>query len=141
MKKTILFFVLLVFTVTAIQAQTVFGKWKTIDHETGKPKSIVEIYEKDGKAYGKIVQVLNKPEPEKLKCDDCPEPWADKPILGLGIIRALEKDDDGWYADDAIIDPERKKVYDCRIWREGDKLMVRGYIGWFYATQEWLQAN
>ncbi len=31
------------------------GKWKTIDDESGKAKSIVEIWKKaDGKYYGKI---------------------------------------------------------------------------------------
>ena len=35
-------------------SQTIFGKWKTIDDETGKEKSIVEIFEKQGKIYGKI---------------------------------------------------------------------------------------
>ena len=35
------------------------GKWKTIDDETGKPKSIVEIFKKkDGKYYGKINELL-----------------------------------------------------------------------------------
>lgn len=124
-----------------LAAQPVTGLWKTIDHETGKARSIVEIYKEGTKVYGKIVKVLNKENPEALRCDDCPEPWAERPILGLQIIRGLEKDEDGWYADDAIIDPERNKVYDCRIWREGDILKVRGYIGWFYATQEWHAAK
>ena len=32
----------------------VLGKWKTIDDETGKAKSIIEIYEVNGKFHGKI---------------------------------------------------------------------------------------
>ena len=32
----------------SISAQSVFGKWKTIDDRTGKPKGLIEIYEKDG---------------------------------------------------------------------------------------------
>jgi hypothetical protein len=39
----------------ALSGQTIVGKWKTIDDKTGKVKSIVEIYEKDSKYYGKIV--------------------------------------------------------------------------------------
>lgn len=45
--------------VTTAQSQSVVGKWKTIDDETGKPKSIVEVYEKSGKIYGKIVDILD----------------------------------------------------------------------------------
>lgn len=41
-------------------SQTIFGKWKTFDEETGKEKSIVEIFEKDRKAYAKILQILEK---------------------------------------------------------------------------------
>jgi uncharacterized protein (DUF2147 family) len=128
---------LLLFSTSFVFGQNVQGKWRTIDHESGKAKSVVEIYERNGKIYGKIIEVLNRENPEELICDGCPEDWKNKSILGLEIIRNLEKDDDGWYADDAIIDPERKKVYDCRLWREGDILKVRGYLGWLYSTQEW----
>ncbi len=37
------------FAISFAHSQTVIGKWKTIDDETGKAKSIVEIYEKSGK--------------------------------------------------------------------------------------------
>ncbi|MFA8344466.1 MAG: DUF2147 domain-containing protein [Rhodothermaceae bacterium] len=119
-------------------AQDVTGKWKTIDHETGEAKSIVEIYKKDGKIYGKIVEVLNKENPEKLICDECPEPWKNQPIVGLVIINGFEDDGDGeWAGDDALFSPKKKEVYDGKLWREGDVLFVRGYLGWFHATQEW----
>ena len=53
--------------VFSAQAQ-VTGKWKTIDDETGQAKSIVEIYESNGKIYGKIVEILN-PAKKNSKCD------------------------------------------------------------------------
>lgn len=46
--------------VSALKAQSVVGRWKTIDDETGKEKSIVEIYEKNGLVYGKLVELLEK---------------------------------------------------------------------------------
>ena len=39
-----------------------------------------------------------------------------------------------------ILDPENGKSYDCKIWLEEGKpdvLKVRGYIAFFYRTQEW----
>ena len=53
-------FLLALFTALTLNttAQTVFGKWKTIDDETGKEKSIVEIYEQNGVLYGKITQLF-----------------------------------------------------------------------------------
>ena len=54
MKKIVFSFVALMFA-TLSYAQ-IEGKWKTIDDETGKPKSIVEITKKsDGKYYGRII--------------------------------------------------------------------------------------
>ncbi len=61
MKKLAFAFFALFFSV--LSYAQIEGKWKTIDDETGKPKSIVEIFKKsDGKYYGKIVQLLQKPE-------------------------------------------------------------------------------
>ena len=57
-----LFFLAILFA----QSQTVFGKWKTIDDETGKAKGIVEIYEKSGKIYGKVVEILEQENKKKF---------------------------------------------------------------------------
>lgn len=48
------------FFALTMQSQSVIGKWKTIDDETGEAKSVVEIYEKSGKIYGKIVDILRE---------------------------------------------------------------------------------
>ena len=50
-----LFTVLFLFGLNLSFSQSILGKWKTIDDESGKEKSIVEIYENDGKIYGKII--------------------------------------------------------------------------------------
>ena len=109
------------------QAQ-VTGKWKTIDDKTGEAKSIVEIYEQNGKYYGKVVEILN-PAKKKAKCVNCQGADKDKPIEGLVIIKGLEKDGDE-YTDGEILDPSKGKLYSCTISMDGkDKLEVRGYMG------------
>ncbi len=60
---------LLLFSIGAT-AQSVFGKWKTIDDRTGKPKGIIEIYKKDGLMYGKVVDILEEGK-ENVKCTKC----------------------------------------------------------------------
>jgi uncharacterized protein (DUF2147 family) len=35
------------------------------------------------------------------------------------------------------MDPETGKVYDCKLWLEGDVLKVRGYVAFFFRTQTW----
>ena len=67
------------------------GKWKTIDDESGKAKSIVEIWKKaDGKYYGKISQLLIKP--EHANCIECKDDRKNKPLVGFDIIRGFMKD-------------------------------------------------
>lgn len=129
MKK---FFITFLFVAVAgvfsAAAQGVTGKWKTIDDETGEAKSIVEIYEQNGKIYGKVVEILN-PAKKDAKCTKCDGADKNKPILGFVIIRGLEKDDDE-YTDGDIIDPNKGKTYSCTIKLIGkDKLDVRGYLG------------
>ena len=86
MKKLLLSFALSFIGVLSF-AQ-IEGKWKTIDDETGKPKSIVEISkDSKGKYVGKIVQLLIKP--ENNNCVKCKDDRKNKPLIGLEIIRGL----------------------------------------------------
>lgn len=110
------------------QSQSVLGKWETIDDATGDAKSIVEITERDGKIYGKVVQILN-PAMKDLKCKDCSGDDKDKPVLGIEVIKGLKKDGDK-YSDGKILDPSSGKLYKCTVSFDGaDKLKVRGYVG------------
>ncbi len=130
-----------ILSVIGINAQSVTGKWKTIDPETEKPSSVVEIYIENGKLYGKIVEVLGQDNPEKLICKDCPGKWKNNPIIGLTVLNGLKKDGDKWSGDDVLFSRKKKKTYDGAIWLEGDVLKVRVYVGWAYTTNEWHRAN
>lgn len=127
--------------VFSAQAQ-VTGKWKTIDDETGKAKSIVEIYESNGKLYGKITEILN-PAKKNAKCDKCEGADKGKPIEGLVIIKGLTKDGSEW-TDGDILDPTKGKLYSCTLKLDGkDKLKVRGYMGvsLLGRTQTWTRVQ
>lgn len=122
----------------SVQAQSVIGKWKTIDDETGKPKSVVEIYEKSGKIHGKVIKLFRTPsEDQNPSCKDCPGDRKGQKILGMEIIRGMKKDGTE-YEDGTILDPKTGKVYDCKLWLENGKLQVRGYIAFFFRTQTWV---
>ena len=128
MKKTLLTFALIMFAILGGTAQDVVGKWKTIDDETGKPKSIVEIYKQDGKIFGKVVEIID-PAKQNATCDKCPGDSKDKPIMNLVILKDLKKDGSE-YSGGTIMDPNNGKVYKCYIALEdANKLKVRGYIG------------
>ena len=135
--KRLIFSALIVFAINVVSAQSVFGKWKTIDDQTGEAKSIVEIYEEDGKVYGKIVEILNPKNKEAL-CEKCEGIEKNKPVLGLVLIKDLVKEGK-YYKQGTIFDPERGKKYKCRIGLDKDPnvLQVRGYVAFLYATQYW----
>ncbi len=118
--------------------QSVVGKWRTIDDETGKPKSIVEIYKKEGKVFGKIIELINPSEPDPV-CDKCEDERKDQKIVGMEIIRDMEQNGKEW-EDGTILDPKKGEVYDCKIWVDEDNpnvLNVRGYVLFFFRTQTW----
>jgi uncharacterized protein (DUF2147 family) len=135
-----LFVALLFISASGYTQTNVFGKWKTIDDETNKEKSVVEIFEKGGKVYGKITRLfLDKgedPDPVCLECDEEDDRYKKK-IMGMEIIRDMKKTGTE-YAEGTILDPNNGKVYRCKIWLEGTELKVRGYLGPFYRTQTWL---
>ena len=117
-------------------SQDIFGKWKTIDDETGKEKSIVEIYEDNGKIYGKIVELLN-PSEEDPKCSKCNGDKKGQPILNMVIIEGMEKDDNT-YEGGTILNTSNGKIYKCRLKLEDPRtLQVRGFVAFFYKTQYW----
>jgi uncharacterized protein (DUF2147 family) len=128
MKNLILTLGLFFLTIGTIQSQTVIGKWKTIDDETGEAKSVVEVYEKSGMIYGKIVEILRADHKKDL-CTKCGGAEKNKPILGMIIINGLKKDGSE-YNGGTILDPTNGKKYKCYISLETpDKLKLRGYIG------------
>lgn len=128
MKRLFLTVLVTVFALSGGMAQDVFGKWKTIDDETGEARSIVEIYQENGKVYGKVIDILN-PEKKNAVCEECKGKNKNKPINGMVILNGLSKDKDE-YSGGTILDPTSGKEYKCYITLENsDKLKVRGYVG------------
>ncbi len=122
-------------------APTPVGVWKTVDDATGKPKSLVTIWEQGGILYGKIDKILD-PEPDnpEQKCIHCEGSLKNKPLVGLQILSGLKKDGDQW-SGGRILDPDNGKTYKCYINVQdgGKKLKVRGFIGFSLIgrTQYW----
>lgn len=115
----------------------VLGKWKTIDDETGKTKSVVEIYQQDGKVYGKILKLFRGPnEDSNPVCSQCEGERKNQKVIGMVIIEGLEKQKKSW-TNGTILDPQKGKVYRCEIWPQDGQLKVRGYWGFVFRTQTW----
>jgi uncharacterized protein (DUF2147 family) len=121
------------------------GRWKTIDDATGKPKSVVQIYEESGKLFGKIERLIIAPGADpNPKCDKCEGERKDQPVVGMVILWDLEKDKGGSaWGGGRILDPKNGKTYRCLIepLDGGKQLKVRGYLGisLIGRTQQWLR--
>lgn len=123
--------------------QTILRKWKQVDDQTGKARSIIQLYEKEGKVAGKILEIMlqpgEDPHPTCTACDPTDHRFK-KPILGMEILANLEQDGSD-FVNGTILDPENGKVYRCKLWLDGRNLKLRGYWGVFYRTQTWLPAE
>jgi len=141
MRKTLLSLLLTITSILGVQAQSdILGQWKSVDDESGDVRSIVEIYQSGDEIMGKVIKTFPKEgEDTDPICDECDEddPRFKQKIIGMEIIQNMTKDGDQ-YTGGKILDPENGNIYRCKIWREKDKLYVRGYLGFFYRTQEWL---
>lgn len=139
------FATLLVLFASASSAQSpasAIGHWKTIDDATGKPKSVVEIYQaRDGRIAGKVVEVLDLKAGPDPKCDKCSGANHGKPIKGLVILWGLKPDGDGGWAGGRVLDPENGKDYKAKLelLDGGRKLGMSGCIAFLCRQQVWLR--
>jgi uncharacterized protein (DUF2147 family) len=119
---------------------TPVGTWTTIDDATGKPKSIVQITEANGKLEGKVLEVLQSDQGPHPVCKACDGERKDKPVEGMVILWDVEKDGDVWDGG-RILDPKNGKTYKVKLsmLENGQKLDVHGYIGfsWIGRSQVW----
>lgn len=139
--KKLVFTLLFIAVTLSINSQTIFGKWNSRS-DAGVVDSVLEVYEKNGKAYAKLVQVLN-PNRKGARCVNCDGKFKDRLVLGLDILSGLEKDDDEW-SGGTIIDPRNGNTYSCYIKLiQANKLKLRGYIGLslFGKTAYWERAG
>ena len=117
------------------------GKWKTIDDETGKAKSIVEITRaQDGTLRGTVIEILSSDKGPNPTCDKCKGANKDKPVKGMTILWGLKPDGDEWTGG-TVLDPAKGKTYKSKIelLEGGRKLGMSGCIAFFCRQQVWIR--
>ncbi len=140
---------LLVFVTAGLFAEKdVTGFWKTIDDETGLPKSVIAIYTQNDMLFGRVVMIYG--DDGRTVEDDMyqknkisPYLVGNPPLAGLDIFWDLEYNlrKDKWTGG-KIMDPgdeeeKRPKTYGAEIWKEGRDLTVRGKIAFLGRNQTW----
>lgn len=136
--RQLLFTSLMILFIDISGAQTIFGKWHSFDEETDKIESVIEVYEKAGKAYAKIIEITDA-EQHTARCTECKGKRKGQLILGIDILTGLKKKGNEW-SGGKILDPKNGKEYKCYIkLLDENTLKLRGYIGFslFGRTAIW----
>lgn len=119
------------------------GTWRTIDDETGEPKSLVSVWIENGELRGRIEKLLNPSEPNP-RCTECKGEHKDQPIEGMTFLWGLTEKGDKWKGG-TILDPANGKEYKAKVelTEDGMLLDVRGYIGLaaIGRTQTWQRVD
>lgn len=117
--------------------EKILGKWLPTD-KLGQ----IEIYENNGKYYGKIVHIYDSINPKTNA------PWKDelnpdklkrqRNILGITMMfdfeynKATKK-----FVNGSLYDVKTGKTFRGKMWLEKDMLFLRGYWLFFHKTEKW----
>jgi len=122
--------------------QSIVGVWSmpTLKgKDKGKERSHVEIFEKDGVYYGKIVKLVTAP--ANSLCTKCKKDRKDKPLMGMLILWDLKKEA-GRYAGGKIYDVEEGTEYKCSIAQMSpDKLKITACLLFLCESHYWTRVR
>lgn len=107
--------------------------------DKGKERLNVEIFEKDGVYYGKIVKLTTVP--AGTLCKKCKKDKKDKPLMGMLILRDLKKEA-GRYAGGKILEVEEGSEYKCSLTQlSPDRLKVTACILFLCESHYWTRVK
>lgn len=120
MKKTILLLTAIIFVMTFSLTSyaadsSIIGIWSMPilkGKDKGKERFNVEIFQKDGAYYGKIVKLSTGP--ANAVCTKCNDDRKDKPLMGMLVLSGLKKEA-GRYVDGKVYDADEGKEYKCSM--------------------------
>lgn len=140
MRMKLIVMLLAILPVAAFAQSSPVGRWKTIDDETGKVKSIVEIQKMtNGTLQGKVVDVLQSDRGPNPKCDKCSGANKGKPVEGMTILWGLKESGGAW-AGGTILDPAKGKTYKSKAKMiDANKLGVSGCLAFICREQTWVR--
>jgi uncharacterized protein (DUF2147 family) len=110
----------------AQSAASPIGRWKTLDDETGKAMTVVEVYTaKNGHLAARIVENIAAP----ATCEKCSGKDKGKPIVGMPVLWDLKAKADGTWGDGQGFKPSAGmnfKAKSVKLLDGGKKLQVTG---------------
>lgn len=146
--KKISFFILLLCTVFIFSGlslaadPSIVGVWSVPlikGKDKGKEGSHVEIYEKDGVYYGKVVKLISVP--ANALCTHCKKERKDKPLMGMLILWDFKKEA-GRYVGGRVYAVEEDKDYKCAMALVSpDKLQVTASLLFVSQSHYWTRVK
>jgi uncharacterized protein (DUF2147 family) len=111
------------------KAEDILGLWFNEEKDAK-----IEVYQENGKYYGKIVWLEEPNEPDtglpKLDDENPDEELQKRPVMGLLLVTDFDYEGDGLWENGDIYDPKSGNTYSCYMKLQSkEKLKVRGYIG------------
>lgn len=147
MKKILIVFLALLLVASFLPAghaadPSIAGVWSLPvlkGKDKGKERFQVEIFEKDGVYYGKIVKLTLLP--ENALCTKCKKERKDKPLMGMLMLWNLKKEA-GRYVEGKIYDVDAGKEYKCSITQiTPDKLQVTASLLFLSESHYWTRVK
>lgn len=150
MKKLLFIFACLALLVSCSAAppdpNAITGLWKSRDQYSDTPRSLVVFYEHDGKYYGRMIGTYdadgNFNDTISEQKDKAKGVVGNPPYCGMDFVYDLKPltSNENRYRG-KIVDPEKGNVYNVEIWRDGNRLMVRGELWIFGKTIPWVEGS
>ncbi|HPI51598.1 MAG TPA: DUF2147 domain-containing protein [Smithellaceae bacterium] len=147
MKKILIAFLALLLVASFLPAghaadPSIAGVWSLPvlkGKDKGKERFQVEIFEKDGVYYGKIVKLTSLP--ENALCTKCKKERKDKPLMGMLMLWNLKKEA-GRYVEGKIYDVEAGKEYKCSIVQiTPDRLKITASVLFLSESHYWTRVK
>ena len=137
--KTALIAALALLPAAAFAQSSPIGKWQTLDDETGKAMTVVEVYEtKNGTLAAKIVENIAA----SPTCDKCSGKDKGKSIIGMQVLWNLKGKGNGVWGDGNGFKPssgDNFKAKSVELADGGKKLNVTGCRLMFCRTATWVK--
>jgi uncharacterized protein (DUF2147 family) len=107
--------------------------------DKGKERSNVEIFERNGVYYGKIVKLTTVP--ANALCTTCKKERKDKPLMGMVILRDLKKEA-GRYVEGRIYEVEEGSEYKCSLTlMSPDRIKVTACLLFICESHDWTRVK
>jgi uncharacterized protein (DUF2147 family) len=125
-------------SITSFAQSTPEGLWMSFDDDGKTPTALIRISKSNVHLTGRVEKVLATS--SEQSCSKCTDDRKNQQLVGLEIIRGCQAaPHNGKWEQGRILDPDDGTEYKLvmELKNGGQVLLVRGYWGVFWRTQQW----